>query len=82
MMKTRQLSISIRLNAQRAYERLRRPQSFPKWASGLAGSLKKTRGGFKIYIPLRVIANGDGCELTLMLLRHDLAAAKKLLEAP
>jgi hypothetical protein len=29
-----------------------------------------TAGGTEIYVPLRVIANGSGCELTLALLRQ------------
>jgi len=131
MMQTKQLSVSIRLNAKEAYKRLWPPRTFPKWASGLAGSLRKTRrgwiaqtpegpakvrfsernafgvldhwvrlpGGVEIYVPLRVVANGDGCELVLTLFRQpgmsaakfaadarwvarDLAAAKKLLDAP
>jgi hypothetical protein len=109
MMKTKQLSISIRVNAKEAYKRLWRPESFPKWASGLAGSLEKTRsewiaqtpegpakvrfsernalgvldhwvyppGGGEIYIPLRIIANGDGCELILTLFRQPGMSAAK-----
>jgi len=35
---TRHLSVSIRQDARKAYDLLSRPGSFPRWASGLAGS--------------------------------------------
>ena len=99
---TRQLSVSIRQDARKAYDLLWQPESFPRWASGLAGSLRKVgpewqaetpegpatvrfsehnpfgvldhwvrlASGAEIYIPLRLIRNGDGCELTLTLFRR------------
>jgi hypothetical protein len=99
---TRNLSVSIGRNAREAYAYLSVPEHFPKWASGLAGSLSKVSGGWvaqtaegpmkvrfsehnalgvldhwvypkpgvEIYIPLRVIANGNGCELVLTLFRQ------------
>jgi hypothetical protein len=80
-----------------------------KWASGLAGSLKKTRsgwvaqtpagrakvrfskrnrlgvldhwvdlpGGVEVYVPLRVIPDGRGCELILTLFRQPGMSAGK-----
>jgi len=94
--------VSIGLDARRAYNFLARPENFPKWASGLAGSLAESGGewlaqtpqgpmkvrfsernafgvldhwvypapGVEIHVPLRVIANGDGCELVLTLFRQ------------
>jgi hypothetical protein len=96
------LSISVARDARRAYDFLSRPENFPKWASGLAGSLEKTgcewlaqtpagplkvrfserndlgildhwvspQAGGEIYIPLRIIPNGEGCELVLTLFRQ------------
>ena len=101
MSPTKSLSVSIGLDAKRAYDFLSLPENFPKWASGLAGSLKKVGGewqaqtpegpmklrfsehnafgvldhwvypnlGVEIHIPLRVIHNGEGCELVLTLFR-------------
>jgi hypothetical protein len=102
MMQAAHLSVSIGLDAQRAYDFLSQPHNFPKWASGLADSLKKVGGewvaqtpegpakvrfsernemgvldhwvylesGAEIYIPLRLIRNGDGCELVLTVFRQ------------
>jgi hypothetical protein len=96
---SRSLGISIGCSLDRAYEFLRLPENFPKWASGLAGSLRKSDGGWvaetpegpmkvrfsernaygvldhwvfpmsgdPVYVPLRVVANGSGCELILTL---------------
>src|SRR5262249_44456244 len=107
---TRHLSVSIALDLKRAYAFLSRPENFPKWASGLARSLKKTRagwmaqtpegrarvrfsrpnglgvldhwvylpGGMEIYVPLRVIPNQRGCELTLTLFRQPGMSRRKL----
>jgi hypothetical protein len=38
----RQLRVAINCEAERAYEFLSAPENFPKWASGLAGSLRKS----------------------------------------
>ena len=102
MSPTKNLSVSIGLDAQRAYGFLSLPENFPKWASGLAGSLKKAGGEWQaqtpegpmkvrfsernafgvldhwvypkpsveIHIPLRIIRNGEGCELVLTLFRQ------------
>jgi hypothetical protein len=102
MSPTNNLSVSIGLDAQRAYDFLSRPESFLKWASGLAASLRKVGGewvaetpegpakvrfsgrnelgvldhwvsfesGAEVYVPLRVIANGEGCELILTVFRR------------
>jgi hypothetical protein len=99
--KSRSISVSIGCGLERAYDFLCVPENFPKWASGLAGSLTKTggewlaetqhgpvrirfsernaygvldhwvypRAGVEVYVPMRIVANGDGCELILMLFR-------------
>jgi len=109
MMQTAHLSVSIGLDVKRAYDFLSQPENFPKWASGLADSLKKVGGewmaqtpegpakvrfserngtgvldhwvylasGAEIYIPLRLIRNGDGCELILTIFRHAGATDEK-----
>jgi hypothetical protein len=38
---TQRLSIAINRAAEEAYEFLSAPENFPKWASGLAGSLRR-----------------------------------------
>ena len=95
------LSVSIARSAEQAYDFLSVPENFPRWASGLAGSLRRIDGawvaetpngpmkvrfsernafgvldhwlsaqpGVEIYIPMRVIANGGGCELVVTLFR-------------
>ena len=99
---SRNLSISIACSLEQAYDFLCLPENFPKWASGLAGSLRNIGGRWmaqtpagemrvrfsernefgvldhwvypqpdvQIYVPLRVIANGSGCELVLTLFRQ------------
>jgi len=101
-MLTRRISIAIDRAAAEAYEFLSVPENFPKWATGLAGSLAKVGDdwiadtpegravvrfsernaygvldhsvtlprGVTIYVPLRVIAKGEGCELVLTLFRR------------
>ena len=96
------LSTTIARDLQGAYEALWHPESFARWASGLASSLQDLEGNWiaetpegrarvrfspknahgvldhwvdppgssTIYIPLRLIANGDGCELVLTLFRQ------------
>ena len=98
----RRISIGIDRAAAEAYEFLSVPENFPKWATGLAGSLAKVGDdwiadtpegravvrfsernaygvldhsvtlprGVTIYVPLRVIAKGEGCELVLTLFRR------------
>ena len=102
----RHLSVSIDRSFEQAYEFLCKPENFPKWASGLAKSLKRVQGewvaetpegtmsvefsernaygvldhwvypeeGPEIYIPLRVIPNGNGCELMLTVFRRPQAS--------
>jgi hypothetical protein len=99
---TRCVSVRINRPAAEAYEFLCQPGNFPKWASGLGGSLRQqgtdwvvqTPGGVAtvrfsepnsrgvldhqvilpgaapVYVPLRVVANGDACELVLTLFRR------------
>jgi hypothetical protein len=98
----RTLSIAIDRPAAEAYEFLSAPENFPKWASGLAGSLRRVGDewiadtpegravvrfsernvhgvldhsvtlprGVTIYVPLRVVPKGEGCELVLTLFRR------------
>ena len=97
----RRLAVAIDRPAAEAYEFLSAPENFPKWASGLAGSLRKvgdewiadtpegraivrfsernvhgvldhsvTLRGVTIYMPLRVVPKGEGCELVLTLFRR------------
>ena len=98
----RRLSVAIDRPAAQAYAFLSQPENFPKWASGLAGSLRRegdewiaetpqgrasvrfcepnSHGvldhsvtlprGVTVYIPLRVVASGSGCELVLTLFRQ------------
>jgi hypothetical protein len=97
----RRLSIGIDRAASEAYEFLSVPENFPKWASGLAGALRKVgddwiadtpegratvrfseRNAYgvldhavtlprgTVYIPLRVVPSGSGCELVLTLFRR------------
>ena len=51
MSPTKSLSVSIGLDAKRAYDFLSLPENFPKWASGLAGSLKKVGGEWQAQTP-------------------------------
>jgi hypothetical protein len=101
-MQARTLSVAINRPAAEAYEFLAEPENFPRWASGLAGSLRRDgedwvaetpqgpaavrfserngRGvldhsvrlpdGGVVYVPLRVVAKGEGCELVLTLFRQ------------
>ena len=103
------LSVSINQDFDHVYEFLSLPENFPKWASGLAGSLRKvdeewiaeTPEGLmkvrfsepnnfgvldhwvspssevEIYIPLRIVPNGNGCELILTLFRLPGMSAEK-----
>ena len=98
----RRLAVAIERPAAEAYEFLSAPENFPKWASGLAGSLRKVGDewiadtpegraivrfsernvhgvldhsvtlprGVTIYMPLRVVPKGEGCELVLTLFRR------------
>jgi hypothetical protein len=98
----RQLSVSINRSAAEAYDFLCAPENFPKWASGLGRSLRRTGddwiaetpegpatvrfsepnsrgvldhsvhlpGDRAVYIPLRVVAKAEGCELVLTLFRQ------------
>jgi hypothetical protein len=99
---TRKLSVWINRPAGEAYEFLSVPENFPKWASGLGTSLRRTGAewivetpegpatvrfsernsygvldhsvrpprGASIYVPLRVVAKGEGCELVVTLFRQ------------
>jgi hypothetical protein len=101
-MDVRKLAVCIDRPAAEAYEFLSAPENFPKWASGLAGSLRKAGDdwiaetpegrvtvcfsernshgvldhsvtlprGMTVYVPLRVVPRGSGCELVLTLFRQ------------
>ncbi|PPE76022.1 polyketide cyclase [Solimonas fluminis] len=98
----RTLSVTIRRDWREVYDFACQPLNFPRWASGLAESLREAGdhwvaaapegearvwfsphndqgvldhrvelpGGLLLYIPLRVIANGDGAEVMLTLFRQ------------
>ena len=98
----RRISVAIERSASEAYDFLSRPENFAKWASGLAGSLRKAGEdwiaetpegratvrfsernaygvldhavtlphGTTVYVPLRVVPAGGGCELVLTLFRR------------
>lgn len=82
----RKLSVSIDRSAAEAYQFLSVPENFAKWASGMGGAVqvrfseRNSRGvldhavtladGVTVYVPLRVIRKGDGCELVLTLFRR------------
>jgi hypothetical protein len=95
----RNISISIDRDWREVYEFAHLPENFPRWASGLASSLRQDGDdwvtdtpdgevrvqftprndfgvldhfvtfatGVQIYIPLRVVANGTGSEVTFTL---------------
>jgi hypothetical protein len=101
-MQAKKLSVCINRAAPEAYAFLSRPENFPKWASGLAGTLRKVGDewvaqtpegparvrfsehnslgvldhsvmlprGTSIYVPLRLVSSGGGCELVLTLFRQ------------
>lgn len=96
------ISVSIRCPFARAHEFLSTPENFPKWASGLGKSLRRSGdvwvaetpegsaevrftprnefgvldhvvvpgSGAPVHIPMRVIPNGDGCDVILTLFRQ------------
>lgn len=107
------VSVAIRCNWRRLYEEFWRPETFPRWASGLSdASLKKIDGEWKaegpegpvtivftehndygvmdhrvllgegraVYVPLRVVENGGGSEVTLMLFRQPGISDAKFVE--
>ena len=102
MAQIRKISVAIDRAPSETHEFLSQPENFPRWASGLAGSLRKLGDdwiaetpegratvrfsernafgvldhsvtlpcGTTIYVPLRVVAKGDSCELVLTLFRQ------------
>lgn len=98
----KRLIVAIERPAAEAYDFLSQPENFPKWASGLAESLRREGDewiaetpegralvrfsepnahgvldhsvtlprGVTVYIPLRVVPAGSGCELVLTLFRQ------------
>lgn len=103
MLPTRTYSVTINYDWQALYERIWRPEFFPKWASGLVESDLRKEGenwladgpegplrirftphnlhgvmdhhvdlgdGTEVYVPLRVVENGDGAEVMLTLFRQ------------
>lgn len=101
LFEARPISVSIARPADQVYDFAQRPESFPKWAAGLGGTLTRDGDrwiahgpdgdvhvrfsprnphgvldhwvtlpdGTEVSIPLRVVANGDGAEVTLILFR-------------
>ncbi len=104
------LSVFIDRPAAQAYEFLCEPENFPKWASGLARSLRQdgedwmaetpdgpakvrfsdrnTRGvldhsikfanGLTVFVALRLVSRGEGCELVVTLNRRPGMSDEKL----
>jgi hypothetical protein len=103
MLEARTINISIGRPWRELYEAIWRPESFPKWASGLSKSSMEKDGdwwkaegpdgpirirftdhnpygvmdhyvdvgsGSVIYVPMRVIPNGNGAEVLLTLFRQ------------
>ena len=103
----RTLSVSLARSPADVYAFVSEPANLPRWAAGLDPSLpirfaeKNAFGvldhwvslpdGTVVYVPVRVIANGDGSELSFTLfdapagdvamVERDLQALKALLEA-
>ncbi|ADG12383.1 polyketide cyclase [Caulobacter segnis] len=101
MFESRHISIRIERPAAEVYAFAKDPESFPKWAAGLASGLTRDgdrwiahgpggdvmvrfspenpygvldhwvtlADGTELFIPLRVVANGDGAEVGLTLYR-------------
>ena len=96
------LHVTIRVPIERAYAFAHRPENFPRWAVGLADSLRLTERGWvadtpegealihfsepnafgvldhlvvmdgrpDVMVPMRMIPNGDGTEVELVLFRQ------------
>lgn len=95
-MPTRSISVAIHCPVQTAYDFILEPSNLSKWASGIDDSIhvrfadRNTWGvvdhyatlpsGVTFYNPMRVIQNGDGCEVTFTLFRHPEMTAEKLEE--
>ncbi|HJV43321.1 SRPBCC family protein [Caulobacter sp.] len=101
MFESRHISIRIHKPAAEVYAFAKDPESFPKWAAGLAAGLTRDgdrwiahgpggdvkvrfspenpygvldhwvtlADGTELFIPLRVVANGEGAEVGLTLYR-------------
>ena len=101
MFESRYVSIRIQRPADEVYAFTRDPESFPKWAAGLASGLTREGDqwvahgpggdvhvrfspenpygvldhwvtlpdGTELYMPLRVVANGEGAEVGMTLYR-------------
>lgn len=101
MFESRYISIRIHKSAEAVYAFTKDPESFTKWAAGLASGLTKDGDqwvahgpggdvhvrfspenpygvldhwvtlpdGTKLYMPLRVVANGGGAEVGMVLYR-------------
>ena len=101
MFESRYISIRIHRPAEEVYAFAKDPESFPKWAAGLASGLTRDgerwvahgpggdvrvrfspdnpygvldhwvtlADGTELYMPLRVVANGEGAEVGMVLYR-------------
>jgi hypothetical protein len=101
MFESRHISIRIHRSASEVYAFTRKPESFTKWAAGLASGLTRDGDqwiahgpggdvkvrfsppndhgvldhwvtlpdGTELYMPLRVVANGEGAEVVMTLYR-------------
>jgi len=96
------LHVTVRVPIERAYAFAHRPENFPRWAVGLADSLRLTERGWiadtpegealihfsepnalgvldhrvvidgrpDVVVPMRMVPNGDGTEVELVLFRQ------------
>ena len=75
------------------YRYVANPKNLPAWASGLAKDAKvrfveanrygvldhyvSVDGGAEVYVPMRVVANGEGAEVLLTIFRHSGTSEEK-----
>ncbi|MEG8040324.1 SRPBCC family protein [Sphingomonas sp. LR60] len=96
------IHVTIHVPIERAYAFVHRPENFPRWAAGLADSLRPTERGWvadtpegealihfsepnvfgvldhrvvlngkpDVVVPMRMVPNGDGTEVQLVLFRQ------------
>jgi len=78
--------MTIERPATEVYQFVAQPQNLPRWASGIAKSAKvrfvepnrygvcdhfvSVDGGAEVYVPMRVLPNGDGAEVLLTIFRR------------
>lgn len=85
MLQALAISVSIARPPREVYEFVRAPANLPRWASGISTGAKVrfaernpfgvldhwvSVAGAEVYVPVRVVANGEGSELTLTVFRE------------